>query len=461
MSAVNRESALGFCKRARVRLEQVVSHDQIRLSTLYAIPYWIGAAITALVAVAYAEVFVILEGIAGRVFEASPYWFFLLAPIAFFLSWYLVHRFAPEAGGSGIPQLMVAAEEANNQHSPLVERLLSVRSMVVKILSSSVALLGGGAIGREGPTLQIAGAIFYQVGRRLPKYWPRPNLQFLTLSGGAAGLAAAFNTPLGGIVYAVEELAKIHLSSFRTPILHAVLVSGLVAQLILGPYLYLGYPQLAPWNASQLPPALFVGFLVGILGALHGRILLVAFHARRRLPSVRAKALAAIGCGVGFALVVYFCGIYSIGSGKELMNHLLFVDASGRWYWPLARIAANILTFSAGGAGGIFAPALASGAAVGSKLALLFPDTNTNLVILLCMIAFLTGVTHTPLTAFVLVLEMSDRHSAIFPMMVAALSAYAGALLVDRESFYEHVRQTFEKDAETKHQDVLAPEASA
>src|SRR5690606_5284182 len=142
-----------------------------------------------------------------------------------------------------------------------------IRAIVVKIISSSMNLIGGGAIGREGPTLQISGAIFYQIGRRLPSFWPRPNLQSLTLAGGAAGLAAAFNTPLGGIVYVIEEMTKTHLSLFRPPVLHAVLVSGLVAQLILGPYLFLGYPQLGQFKAAQIPAVIMIGLIVGTIAS--------------------------------------------------------------------------------------------------------------------------------------------------------------------------------------------------
>jgi H+/Cl- antiporter ClcA len=90
--------------------------------------------------------------------------------------------------------------------APVVHRLLSVRAAVVKILSSCLAIAGGGAIGREGPTLQISGAIFRAVQVRLPGFWPRVPMSSMVLAGGAAGLAAAFNTPLGGIVYVIEEL---------------------------------------------------------------------------------------------------------------------------------------------------------------------------------------------------------------------------------------------------------------
>lgn len=435
----------GFSTVLRRHLESAVLNDRIKSSTLNAIPYWVGAALTALVAVLYAKTVGGIEKLALDLFHLNPAWLFLASPLLFLLSWFLVFRFSPEAAGSGIPQLMVAAESAMGPHASWAQRLLSVRSIIVKVASSCLALAGGGAIGREGPTLQISAALFYQLGRRLGPAWPKPNLQFLTIAGGAAGLAAAFNTPLGGIVYAVEELANIHLGSFRTPILHAVLVAGLVAQLLLGPYLYLGYPELGSWSASQFPIMVTTGLVGGLLGALYGRLLLYVVQRREKIRLIRSHIAWSLGCGLVFALLAMVCGYYTLGSGKELMNDLLFQNGIRvPWFLPLARTGGNLITVAAGGAGGIFAPALASGAAVGAELAAIFTDMNFNLLVLLGMISFLTGVTHTPLTSFVLVLEMSDRHSAIFPMMIAALCASTAARWIDRASFYEHMRKRIE-----------------
>src|SRR5260221_10592124 len=124
--------------------------------------------------------------------------------------------------------------------------------------------LGGGVIGREGPTIQVAGSIFRKINEWLPKWWPKISKRNMIMTGAAAGLAAAFNTPLGGIVFAVEELTRTHISYFKTALFTAVIIAGLTAQALLGPYLYLGYP-----NVDHLSGYIFFGIvLVALLAGL-------------------------------------------------------------------------------------------------------------------------------------------------------------------------------------------------
>ena len=126
-------------------------------------------------------------------------------------------------------------------------RFLNLRIIIVKIASSIAMILGGGAIGREGPTLQIAGSIYRTVHKLLPPFWPKVSRKVMMVTGGAAGLSAAFNTPLGGIVFAIEELTRTHIAKFRTAVLSSVILSGMTAQWLLGPYLLYGYPKWQRW----------------------------------------------------------------------------------------------------------------------------------------------------------------------------------------------------------------------
>jgi Chloride channel protein EriC len=110
---------------------------------------------------------------------------------------------------------MAAIELANPRQHDKVDRLLNLKIIIVKVISSLVMVTGGGIVGREGPTIQIAGSVFRLVNRILPKWWPKISKQNMIMTGAASGLAAAFNTPLGGIVFAVEELTKRHISYFK------------------------------------------------------------------------------------------------------------------------------------------------------------------------------------------------------------------------------------------------------
>jgi len=316
----------------------------------------------------------------------------------------------------------------------------------VKIASSLAMVAGGGAIGREGPTLQIAGSIYRTVHRLLPPFWPKVSRRIMMITGGAAGLSAAFNTPLGGIVFAVEELTKTHMAQFRTAVLTAVILSGMTAQWLLGPYLMLGYPKLAPATVSFMYKILLLSAIAGIIGALFCRVVLVFDKFRRGLQGVVANGAFALMCSFLFASVVYFLGSAAIGSGHLLLEDHLFADDPDTGAGNVgARVLGSLFSFTAGGAGGIFAPSLASGAAIGGWLtdALGLADNRGqfNLLVLAGMTAFLSGVTRSPFTSAILVLEMTDRHSAIFQLMYASVVGYLIAYVVDRKSYYERMKE--------------------
>ncbi|HRH39989.1 MAG TPA: chloride channel protein, partial [Flavobacteriales bacterium] len=324
---------------------------------------------TALIAVGYAWLFNWMEAQNHALLAIDHRLIFLSAPISFLLSWWLVFRFAPLAGGSGIPQLMAAVEVATDKKSDRSWRFLNVRIILVKITSSLAMVLGGGAIGREGPTLQIAGSVYRSVHKLLPPFWPKVSRRIMMITGGAAGLSAAFNTPLGGIVFAVEELTKTHIAQFRTAVLTAVILSGMTAQWLLGPYLMLGYPKLAPATVSFMYKILLLSIIAGSLGALFCRGLIAFDKIRRSLKSAWSSAAFAVACSLLFAATVYFMGASALGSGHHLLqDHLFSENVDPSWRTVTGRLFGPLFSFSSGGAGGIFAPSLASGAAVGGWL---------------------------------------------------------------------------------------------
>lgn len=133
-----------------------------------------------------------------------------------------------------------------------------------------------------------------------------------------------------------------------------------------------------------------------------------------------------------------------MGPGREVIIQLLFKDGGGAdWTLALSRFISPVISYLSGCAGGIFAPSLAAGGAIGAILGNLLDASVVNVFVLVGMIGFLTGVTRAPFTSFVLVLEMTDRHTAIMPMMLAALCASMIAKLIDANSFYEHVKASY------------------
>lgn len=423
------------------KVKIIVKRNLQTFPAFKSIPYWFGAFSVGLFAVGYARTFEGAIEITKHIYHYNPLIFLGLSPVCFLLGWWVNYRFAPAAAGSGIPQVMAAIDTCSNTRKPVLEYLIGFKTCITKILSSLFVVLGGAAIGREGPTIHIAASLFYGMGVKFRKIWPSLNMQSMIIAGGAAGIASAFNTPLGGIVYAIEELATEGFNKFRSFLILAVIISGLVAQGLFGSYLYLGYPKIEPFDIQTFPFIIFVGVLTGLAGGVFGRILFVMTLYKKRVFNKKQMAVAAATMGLGMASLIIVFGPLSIGSGSDLITQILFnKETDVHWSMIIPRFIGSLISYLGGAAGGIFAPSLASGAAIGSEIAYFVGPEHTNLLILVGMIGFLTGVTRTPFTAFVLVLEMTDRHSAIFPMMVSALTAYGASRLIDAKSFYEHMK---------------------
>lgn len=432
-----------------------IRNEQLKYNLLQAIPFWIGSVITGFFAVMYAKIFSWGEELMTYIVNWNDWMIFILAPVGFVLSWWLVKEFAPYSKGSGIPQVMAAIEMANPKEHNKIKHLLSIKILILKIISSVVLVIGGGAIGREGPTIQIAGSIFRKVNEYLPAWYPKISKKNMIMTGAAAGLAAAFNTPLGGIVFAVEELTKTHINYFKTALFTAVIIAGLTAQTLAGSYLYLGYPKTNDISLSVIFPVILVACISGIFASQLSVIMLKINTWKKRLKTDRSNIIFLVVTALIIACIAYFINREVLGSGKEIMERVLFTNNKHEdWYVPFLRMIGPALAFTSGGAGGIFAPALSAGASLGSVISGLIhlSPHETNVVILAGMVAFLTGITRAPFTAAIIVLEMTDRHSLIFYLMLAGMMSSIASILVSRHSLYEELKISFLKDLRTKNQ---------
>ena len=421
-------------------------NEKVKHNLLQAIPFWIASLLTGLAAVLYTRLFALAEKGTAAIIHWHLWLLFIVTPVCFLVAWWLVRQFAPFARGSGIPQVMASIELATPKYNDRVGRLLSLRVIFIKVISSLVMALGGGVIGREGPTIQIAGSIFRKVNEWLPKWWPKVSKRNMIMTGAAAGLAAAFNTPLGGIVFAVEELTRTHISYFKTALFTAVIIAGLTAQAFLGPYLYLGYPDMKGLSGSIFFGVVLVAIPAGLMGAGMARGMLRLFAWKAKFKFTRQHVLYVVGCALIIAAMAFFIDVRALGSGKELMTASLFSpDKYNPWYLPILRVVGSLFSFTTGASGGVFAPALSAGASIGATISgwLHLTAANTNLLVLSGMVGFLTGVTRTPFTSAILVLEMTDRHNVIFHLMLAGMIASLVAMVVDKHSFYDHLKYQY------------------
>jgi H+/Cl- antiporter ClcA len=436
------------------------ANSQFKLQFFQFLPFLLSSLITGAVAFGYYKAFRYAEELSFSIYEQNRLYIFLITPISFLLSWWLVKRYAPYSRGSGIPQVMGAIEVSGRKKNYIIKNFVSLRIIIVKILSSIIKVFGGGVLGREGPTIQISSSIFVVIHKMLPSWWPHVSQKNILIAGAASGLAAAFNTPLGGIIFAIEELSKFHVKHYQFSLFIGVIIAGLTAQGLGGSYLYLGYPKLTSEGWSVLYAILITALLSGYLGSKTGVIMLKIMDLFSLAKSNTAQIGVVLLSAFLVAIPIYYFGTNVMGSGKELMESLLFNDNKQlEWYIPFVRISNLITSFSFGGSGGVFAPSLSSGAAIGAIVSQYFDivGTKANLIILVGMTSFLTGMTRAPFTSAIIVFEMTDRHSVIFFLLFAAIIANMIATFVDKQSFYDRLKAKYIKDATSSKEQKVEP----
>ena len=425
------------------------ANSQFKLQFFQFLPFLVSSLMTGAVAFGYYKAFRYAEELSFSVYEENRLYIFLITPVSFLLSWWLVKRFAPYSKGSGIPQVMGAIEVSGRRKNYIVKKFVNLRIIIVKILSSIIKVLGGGVLGREGPTIQISSSIFVVIHKMLPSWWPHVSQKNILIAGAASGLAAAFNTPLGGIIFAIEELSKFHVKHYQFSLFIGVIIAGLTAQGLGGSYLYLGYPKLTNEGWSVLQALLITALLSGYLGSKTGVIMIKIMDLISLAKSNKAQIGVVLLSAFLVAIPIYYFGTNVMGSGKVLMENLLFNDNKQlEWYIPLVRISNLIASFSFGGSGGVFAPSLSSGGAIGAAISQYFHITGikANLIILVGMTSFLAGMTRAPFTSAIIVFEMTDRHSVIFFLLFAAIIANMIATFVDKQSFYDKLKIRYIKE---------------
>jgi len=344
---------------------------------------------------------------------------------------WLTRRYAPGAAGSGIPQVMAAlASQVGPSDRSL---LISMKLTVAKMMLTAWGLLAGLSLGREGPSVQIAAGVMYHARRWLPAR-SRVSEHGLLVAGGAAGIAAAFNTPLGGVMFAIEELSRSLEQRSNGLILAAIVLAGLMAVSVHGNATYFGVIRIEAMSMALLMPALLVALSSGVAGGLFSRLMVLSLAGRSSdWPSqLRSKAPVAFAAACGLALAVL--GIVShggtYGSGYSHTREMLEGGGESSPFYVLFKFIATWLTAWSGVPGGIFAPSLAIGAALGNNIAQLSAYPNAPTLIALGMAGFLAAATQAPLTAFIIVMEMVDGHALVLSLMACALVASAISRLI-------------------------------
>ncbi len=387
------------------------------------------------------------ERVFARMIQPSPLLSLVITPLGFAATAWVTRRYFPNTEGSGIPQAIAARKLWGFSERA---RLVGLRLGIAKIGLTLFGLLCGASIGREGPTVQVGASIMFAAGRLSPARQPG-----LILAGASAGIAAAFNTPLAGVIFGIEEMSRSFDERTNGLIIGAIVAAGLVSMAILGNYTYFGVSAAVLGSASGWLAVPICGAVGGLLGGLFSRILV---EVARGLPvglGLRIKAHPiwfALICG----LLVAVCGIISgnsiFGTGYRHVEAALDQgNALPALFGPL-KFVATTLSSIAGIPGGLFSPSLAVGAGFGYDLSRLLPHAQMGAVVLLGMVGYFSGVVQAPITAFVIVGEMTADHAMIVPLMATSLIATATSKLLCPDGVYQILAKNYYR--------LYAPEAA-
>ena len=345
----------------------------------------------------------------------------LLLPLGFAGAVWLTRRFAPEAAGSGIPQVIAAAEQ--RWRGRWGGQRVTLRTAAWKVALTTALLACGASIGREGPTVQVVAGVMRTLTRGLRGGAGR---RAVIIAGGAAGVAAAFNTPIAGVVFAVEELAKGFERRTHTTVILVVVIAGFASYAVQGNYAYFGVLQGETALGSAWVAAPLIGIVGGVLGGVFARILatLIGPGGHPVAAWRRARPVVfALGCGVVAALAAWASSGLTFGAGYAEAKSLL-QDHPGRGLGLAGwKFVASLAASASGAPGGIFAPSLATGAGIGAAFAHSGLAIAGRDAVVLGMTSYLSGVVQAPLTAAVILMEMTRDPSLVGPLMLAALLA--------------------------------------
>lgn len=359
------------------------------------------------------------------------------------LGLWLVRRWAPETAGSGIPHLKGVLQGTTE--------LRWQRVLPVKFLAGVLGIGGGLALGREGPTVQMGGATGLLVAEGLRVKSGEGERKALISAGAGAGLAAAFNAPLAGMIFVLEELQGNFTPVVFVAAFLASVSADVVGRLLAGDTPVFHLPVMASPGLAVLVPAALLGALCGLGGVIFNRCLLGsldAFERLRRGPVWLGGALAGAVAGLAGW---FYPGV--AGGGGLLADHAM----AGQIAWLalpallLVRFGLTMLSYGCGAAGGIFAPLLVLGALGGLLLGYgahaVVPAwaPDPEIFVVLGMGALFTAIVRAPLTGIVLMVEMTGQYGFMLPLLTGCLVAYGVAEWCGCMPIYEALQQRRER----------------
>jgi len=400
--------------------------------------FWLGAIFVGLSSVALTFGSELVSTLFRELHQKYLIYSFLFTPILLtFLAW-VTFTFFPGSERSGVPQVKAALEPSE---AGLNKPLLSFRILVGKLFLSIGGIFAGASVGLGGPAIHIGAALMTYFGR-FANFGPHYLERGLILAGSSAGFAALFSVPLAGIVFAIEEMGRSLEEKTSGLIITAVIFAGATALILHGQYVFLdNYPTSFPWGKAWLIIPV-CGIATGFMGGLFSLILLKGGPFLKSINYLSPLKIAFI-CGIIISILNYLSEGATAGTGYQETKNYLFNAQSMSSEYPLMRMLASIATFFIGIPAGIFVPSLSVGAGIGANLAEWLPIAPVSVVILLGMTGYFSGMLQAPLTSFVIIMEMTNSHDLLLPMMATAFIANGTSKLICPIALYQGLTQNY------------------
>ena len=431
----------------KIRQTRRISRKSIAFLFLLA-----GSALVALTALLFAWMADFALEMNAELVQKYPWFAWVALPFGLPLIVWITRRFAPYTSGSGIPQVLASLALPYGANKT---RLIRLRETLLKIPLTFLAMCVGASVGREGPSVQVGAAVMSAWGAWCKKHgfaFRGMQENDLIAAGAAGGLAAAFNAPLAGVIFAIEELGREVMLRWERQILLGVLAAGFIQVAIQG-----NNPYFSGFSGGTLDNmlgwVLGCGLACGIAGGLFGRTLYLGATAFapakwrehiRRHPLITAALIGILLAAIGtlYQGKTYGTGYHEAAQALRGIHEAPAGLAVAKWF-------STVLSYWAGTPGGIFTPSLTIGAVLGERIAVLTGlAQGTHVLVLLCMAAFLAGATQSPLTSAVVVMEMTGGQNLLFWLLIACIFASQVSRQFSPRPFYHAAGTRFKRQVE-------------
>ncbi|MBN2426235.1 MAG: chloride channel protein [Calditrichaceae bacterium] len=365
------------------------------------------------------------------IYDTPWYWKLIIPAVGGIIVGLIIHFVAKEAKGHGVPEVMEAIALRNG--------IIRVRVVLSKLFASAICIASGGSVGREGPVVQIGSAVGSTVGQFF-KVNPK-RMRVFVACGAASGIAAAFNAPVAGALFAVEIILGDFAVAHFSPIVISSVTATIISRHYLGDFPAFTVPVYQLVSPLEYINYIVLGFLAGGAALLFIKVLYRTedFFNTIKLPDYIKGGMGGltVGC-IGIFLPHIF------GVGYDTMD--LTLKGNQLWYFALillfAKIGATSISLGSGGSGGIFAPSLFIGAMLGSAFGglvnILFPEwtADSGAYALVAMGGVVGAATHGPIAAILIIFELTNDYKTILPLMITTIIATLLAIRFKKESIY-------------------------